>query len=137
MIKSLVSIILMCVLSGCALEDARTALTARRGLIEWSEVDLETCLGAPEQHSTFGDTEILTYIGNSTSNKGINLGGIVTFSGGGYCHAIFRVKDGRVVEVHYSGETNATLAPDAYCAPIVRGCVHQSERTETVSARRQ
>jgi hypothetical protein len=61
----------------------------------------------------------LTYIGNSTSNKGINLGGVVTLSGGGYCHATFRVKDGRVVEVHYSGETNATLAPDAYCAPIV------------------
>jgi hypothetical protein len=117
--------ILIGVLYGCAFEDARTARTAQRSLIGWSEVDLETCLGAPDQHSTFGDTDILTYIGNSTSNKGVNLGlplG-VTLGSGGYCHAIFRVKNGRVEEVHYSGETNATLASDAYCAPIVGGCV--------------
>lgn len=137
MIKSFVSIILVCVFSGCALQDARTARTAQRTLIGWSEVDLETCLGAPDQHSTFGDTDILTYIGNSTSNKGINLVGVVSLSGGGYCHATFRVKDGHVVEVHYSGETNATLAPEAYCAPIVRDCVQQSARSEGVSARRQ
>jgi hypothetical protein len=127
MIKLVVPMILIGVLYGCAFEDARTARTAQRSLIGWSEVDLETCLGAPDQHSTFGDTDILTYIGNSTGNKGVNLGlpplGGVTLGGGGYCHAIFRVKDGRVAEVRYSGETNASLAPDAYCAPIVRGCV--------------
>jgi hypothetical protein len=69
--------------------------------------------------------DILTYIGNSTSNKAISLGlpllGGVTLAGGGYCHAIVRVKDGHVAEVRYSGETNATLARDAYCAPIERG----------------
>jgi hypothetical protein len=127
MIKSLVLTLLMCVIPGCALQDAHTASTAKRSLIGWSEVDLETCLGAPEQRSTFGDTDILTYIGNSTSNKSVNLLGVISLSGGGYCHAIFRAKDGRVEQVHYSGETNATLAPDAYCAPIVRGCVHESE----------
>ena len=135
MVKFFASIILTCVLSGCALEDARTARTAQQSLIGWSEVDLETCLGAPDQHSTFNDTDILTYIVNSTSNKGINLIGVVTLSGGGYCHATFKVKDGRVVEVHYTGETDATLAPDAYCAPIVRGCVHQSEREDPMAAR--
>jgi hypothetical protein len=110
MIKFVASIILTCVLSGCALEDARTARTAQQSLI-------------------------LTYVGNSTSNKGINLAGVVTLSGGGYCHATFKVKDGRVAEVHYSGETNATLAPDAYCAPIARGCVHQSEREGPTAVR--
>jgi hypothetical protein len=137
MIKLLVSIILMCAVSGCAFEDSQTALTAQRSLIGWSEVDLETCLGAPDQHSTFDDIDILTYIVNSTSNKGINLMGVVTLSGGGYCHATFKVKDRRVVEVHYTGETDATLAPEAYCAPIVRGCVQQSEHSEAISARSQ
>ena len=126
MIKSMVSVILMCVFFGCALQDARTAQTAQRSLIGWSEVELESCLGAPDQHSTFGDTDILTYIDSSTSNKGVNLMGVVTLSGGGYCHATFTVKDRRVVEIHYTGETNAMLAPEAYCAPIVRSCVHQS-----------
>jgi hypothetical protein len=51
--------------------------------------------------------DILTYIGNSTSNRAVSLGlpllGGVTLAGGGYSHAIVRVKDGRVAEVRYSG----------------------------------
>ena len=34
-----------------------------------------------------------------------------------------RVDDGRVSRVLYSGEKNATLAPNAYCTPIVRTCM--------------
>ncbi len=137
LMKALVWIVMICMLAGCAFEDARTARSAQQKLIGWSELDLETCLGAPDQHSTFGNTDILTYFGNSTSSKGVSLGlpflggfGIAG-GGGGYCHATFRVKEGHVAEVHYSGETNAMLAPDAYCAPIVRGCVHQPERMDT------
>jgi hypothetical protein len=132
LMKALVWTVLTCVLAGCAFEDARAAHAAQQRLIGWSEADLEACLGAPDQHSTFGDTDILTYFGNSTSNKVFSLGmpfiGGLTVSGGGYCHAIFRVREGRLAEVRYSGETDATLAPDAYCAPIVRGCVHQAEQ---------
>ena len=118
----------------------RTARSAQQKLIGWSELDLEACLGAPDQHSTFGDTDILTYYGNSTSNKGVSLGlpFLSGFSlaggGGGHCHAIFRAKEGRVAEVRYSGETNATLAPNAYCAPIVRSCVNQPEHVDTSPA---
>lgn len=132
--KSVALIVLSCLLAGCAFEDSRTARTAQRSLMGWSEVDLEACAGAPDQHSTFGDTDILTYYGTSTSNKGVALGvpliGSFNLGGGGYCHATFRVQHARVTELHYSGETNATLAPDAYCAPIVRGCVHQPERLQ-------
>jgi hypothetical protein len=137
LMKALLWIVLICMLAGCAFEDARTARTAQQKLIGWSELNLETCLGAPDQHSTLGDTDILTYYSNSTSSRNFSLGlpflgGFsVAGGGGGYCHAIFRVKEGRVAEVRYSGETNATLAPDAYCAPIVRGCVQQPERVDT------
>src|ERR1700758_5306785 len=132
LMKALVWTVLACMVAGCAFEDAREAHAAQRRLIGWSELDLEACLGAPDQHGTFGDTDILTYFGNSTSNKVFSLGmpliGGLTISGGGYCHAIFRVKEGRVAELQYSGETDATLAPDAYGAPIVRGCVYQAEQ---------
>jgi hypothetical protein len=37
----------------------------------------------------------------------------MTIGGGGYCHAIFRVREGRVAEVRYTGETNAMPAPNA------------------------
>jgi hypothetical protein len=63
-IKLLLLTVLSCLLSACALKDAQTAKTAQGALIGWSELDLETCLGAPDQRSTLGDTDILTYYGN-------------------------------------------------------------------------
>jgi len=134
LMKAWVWTVLTCMVAGCAFNDARTAHIAQQRLIGWSELDLEACLGAPDQHSTFGDTDILTYVGNSTSNKGISLGlpfiAGMTIGGGGYCHAIFRVREGSVAELRYTGETDALLAPDAYCAPIVRGCVHRAEEVD-------
>ena len=50
------------------------------------------------------------------------VGGI-GLSNGGNCHATFRLDDGRVTNILYSGEKNASLAPDAYCAPIIRTCL--------------
>jgi hypothetical protein len=123
-----------CLLTACAFKDAQTARIAQRALIGRSELDLETCLGAPDQRSTLGDTDILTYYGNSTSNRSFSIGLPGGFNlaggGGGYCHAILRVKDGRLAELRYNGETNATLAPDAYCAPIVRGCVQRPDHQQ-------
>ena len=132
--KAVVSTVLTCMLAGCVFNDAQTAHIAQQRLIGWSELELEACLGAPDQHSTFGDTDILTYFSNSTSSKGISLGlpfiAGMTIGGGGYCHAIFRVREGRVAEVRYTGETNAVLAPYAYCAPIVRGCVDKVQEVD-------
>jgi hypothetical protein len=90
-----------------------------------SEVDLESCLGVPDQHSRFGNVDILTYYATSTSGTSYSLplvGGL-GFSNGGYCHATFQLRDGHVTQILYSGEKNATLAPDAYCAPILRTCM--------------
>jgi hypothetical protein len=116
-------------LSGCLVVDSRTAETARQSLVGWSKLAVETCLGAPAHESSFRDTDILTYAATSTSNHTISLGfpfviGL-SWTGGGYCNAIVRVKGGRVAEVRYIGETHAFGAPDAYCAPIVRSCVEQ------------
>jgi hypothetical protein len=112
-------------LAACAVQDSHIAADARVTLMNMSEVDLESCLGVPDQHANFGDTEVLTYYATSTSSDSFSLpivGGI-GFSNGGYCHATFEVKHGRVTQLLYSGEKNATLAPDAYCAPIVRTCL--------------
>jgi hypothetical protein len=115
-------------LSGCAVEDSRTAETAQHSLVGWSKLAAETCLGAPVHESSFGDTDILTYGASSTDSHTVSIGlplviGI-SVSGGGYCNAVIRVQGGRVAEVRYIGETNAYFgARDAYCAPIVRNCV--------------
>ena len=134
LMKALVSTLLTCMLASCSSYDGRTAHIAQQTLIGWSERDLEKCLGAADQHSSFEDTYILTYFGNSTNSLSISLGVPfitgMTIGGGGYCHAIFSAQEARVAEVRYAGETVAILASYAYCAPIVRGCVHQAEHPD-------
>lgn len=112
-------------LTACAVKDSHIAHDAQTRLLGMSEVNLESCLGVPDQHSKFGTTDILTYNATSTSSDNYSLpvvGGL-GFSNGGYCHATFQLKNGRVTQILYSGEKNATGAPDAYCAPILRTCL--------------
>jgi hypothetical protein len=113
------------VLTACAVQDSHVAHEAQNRLIGVSEVDLESCLGVPDQHATFGSTDVLTYYATSTSSDSFSLpvvGGL-GFSNGAYCHATFTVQHGQVTQLLYSGEKNATGAPDAYCAPIMRTCM--------------
>jgi len=119
-------ITLMVTLSACAVKDARIADRAEDRLLGITEVDLQSCIGAPDQHSSFGRTDVLTYYATSQSSTSFSVpfvGGL-SFSNGAYCHATFRVDNGRVTRVLYSGEKNATGAPNAYCAPIVRACLN-------------
>jgi hypothetical protein len=118
--------VLACALLGAsAVKDSRIAHQAQSRLIGLSEVDLESCIGAPDERQSFGSTDVLTYYATSTSsiNYSLPIVGGVGFSNGAYCHATFRIDDGHVTRVLYSGEKNATLAPDAYCAPISRTCL--------------
>ena len=117
-------------LAACAVQDSRIAHEAQNRLIGMSEVDLESCLGVPDQHATFGSTDVLTYYATSTSSDTFSIpviGGL-GFSNGAYCHATFTVQNGRVAQLLYSGEKNATGAPDAYCAPIMRTCMDHLRR---------
>jgi hypothetical protein len=112
-------------LAACAVQDSHIAHQAQSRLMGLSEVDLESCLGVPDEHQTFGTTDVLTYYATSTSSTSysIPLVGGIGMTNGAYCHATFRVDNGHVTRVLYSGEKNATLAPDAYCAPISRTCL--------------
>jgi hypothetical protein len=113
----------MALLGGCSLNDSHTAFRAQTTLLGMREVDLQTCMGAPDEKSIFGSTEILTYYATSTSSTSLSIpliGGIGE-SYGGYCHTIIRLDQGVVDGVRYTGETSAFVAPDAYCAPTVRG----------------
>lgn len=112
-------------LTACAAQDSRIAHDAQTRLLGMAEVDLESCLGVPDQHNSFGTTDVLTYYTTSTSSDSYALpviGGI-SFTNGGYCHATFQLKNDHVTQILYSGEKNATGAPDAYCAPILRTCL--------------
>jgi len=60
-------------LSGCAVKDSRIAHRAQRQLLGLSEVDLESCIGAPDQRQSFGSTDVLTYYAASTSSINYSL----------------------------------------------------------------
>lgn len=136
----LLAFLLTSVLGGCAIEDSHISHVAQTRLVGLSEVDLEACLGVPDQHATFGTTDIVTYYATSSSSTSYSLpivGGI-GLSNGGYCHATFRLDQGRVTQLLYSGEKNATMAPDSYCAPIFRTCMiwlgqHKDTRSSTAA----
>lgn len=112
-------------LAGCAVKDSRLAQAAQKRLIGMPEVDLETCLGAPDQHQSFGATDILTYYMSSSSSLSFSIPIVQgpSISNGGNCHMIVRLDNGLVTRILYSGEKNAVGSPDAYCAPILRTCL--------------
>jgi hypothetical protein len=125
-------------LSACAVNDSRIADRAQKQLIGMQEVDLESCIGVPDQHASFGSTDVLTYYATSSSSTSysVPIVGGLGMSNGGYCHATVRVDNGLVTQVLYSGEKNQTLAPNAYCAPIIRTCMawldaHPQARSRT------
>src|SRR5579872_5401087 len=93
--RRITAMALLCLCGACSVEDARTAATARKALLGMTEVELEACLGAADQHRSFGNTDILTWYSTSTSTSGLSLpmpvpmlGGVsLSGGGGGYCHA--------------------------------------------------
>lgn len=61
-----------------------------------SELDLETCLGLPDQKVTSGKTTLFSYYANSTANLNLTIP-VVNAAGvgfSGYCHATFRWRKG-------------------------------------------
>ena len=111
-------------LTACSVKDSMLSREAPAALTGLAEPDLESCLGVPDQHASFGRITIDTYSfsSSSSSNYTIPIIGGLGVSHGGNCKATFRLEDGRVARVIYSGEKSALLAPDAYCASIVRTC---------------
>ncbi len=112
-------------LAGCAVQDSHIAERAQTRLLEMPEADLESCLGVPDQHQSFGRVDVLTYYTNSSSSISYQLPLIQgpSLSNGGNCHMTVRIDSGIVTRILYSGEKNALGAPDSYCAPIVRTCL--------------
>ena len=131
--RCLRAMLCLSVLGGCAVADSRLAQRARTRLLGMREVDLVACLGSPDQHSGFPGTDVLTWYSASNSSLSFSppiIGGF-SASNGGYCHVTARVDAGLVTHIIYSGEKNATLAPDAYCAPVLRSCLAELEARGT------
>jgi hypothetical protein len=116
-------------LSGCSIQDARTAADARSALVGTTQADLDMCAGVPTKTDRPDPaTEIRSYEYTADASKALNLtlpaiGGI-SMGSSGYCHANFKLVKGRVTALGYAGDTDSGLGgTDAMCAALVRHCV--------------
>lgn len=131
LLNLLVAVGLLPWLGGCTLYSSHEAHQAESHMIGMSDYALQSCIGVPDQKAQVGNAEILTYY-DSATNNGVNLtlpiiGGGVSLTGSGYCHATFTLIEDRVVKVNYTGDNSQMLAPQSICAPIVKGCIPRNE----------
>jgi hypothetical protein len=111
--------------SGCAYENTLMAARAKTSLVGLSELELETCLGIPDKEATKGKTTLLSY--NATSARTVNLSIPIVNGVGvsivGYCRATFRLENGRVAGVSYTGDGNPFEGRNSACGSLMRACL--------------
>lgn len=107
-------------------------------MIGVDENDMQACAGIPDKIKKIDDhTTIYEYqrsrnietSANSTLIPVQSLQNIVNAIGGGdgkSCIADFRVVDGKVQDVYYSGDNDMLIGTDGVCATVVRGCVRRA-----------
>lgn len=125
-------------LSGCGYYASRTAHKAQLTMIGMTEEDIQACAGVPNKtQSIDSHVKIFEYqrgrnIGASTSSTLIPVQSVVNVVrdiGGGdgnSCIADFRMVDGKVHDVYYSGDDDMLVGTDGVCSTIVRGCIRRA-----------
>lgn len=125
-------------LSGCGYYASRTAHKAQVIMIGMTEQDVQACAGIPTKTQTVDDhVKIFEYqrgrnIGTATTSTLIPVQSVVNIVrdvGGGdgnSCIADFRIVDGKVQDVYYSGDDDMLVGTDGVCSSVVRGCVRRA-----------
>lgn len=124
-------------LTGCGYFDSRTAHNAQISLIGMSSSDVRGCIGLPDKQQKLDDgTEVYEYVrslnipatNDSTLFPLQSVVNVVetTFGGAGKtCVADIRIADGKVTDVHYSGDNDEMVGADGVCSIITRGCTRR------------
>ncbi|WP_141325420.1 hypothetical protein [Acetobacter orleanensis] len=125
-------------LSGCGYYASRTAHEAQVTMIGMTEEDVQACAGIPTKTQVINNrVKILEYqrgrnIGAPTTSTLIPVQSVVNVVrdiGGGdgnVCIADFRIVDGKVSDVYYSGDNDMLVGTDGVCSSVVRGCVRRN-----------
>lgn len=119
-------------LTACAPRGAEVAADARQRLVGMDADDLRSCAGVPTRTLRLNDgAELFSYEQRNANVGGLNVsfpligGGFHLAGSGSYCHALFRMEQGRVAGLVYTGDSDDVAGRDGVCAPIVRGCLRQ------------
>ena len=135
-IRPRLALLLPLLLAGCGYSQSKMAHQAQYNMIGMTANDLEACAGPPDKTTRLNArTELLTYINKPSATGGLtvqlplSLGGVSLGGSGTYCSASLRLVDGRVSELHYTGDDDMAVGTDGVCAALVRGCMRQTEPT--------
>ncbi|WP_415489373.1 hypothetical protein [Acetobacter sp.] len=124
-------------LSGCGYYSSHLAHKAQSTMIGMTEVDMQACAGIPDKskvldkHTTIYEYQRGRNIAAATTSTLIpvqSVQNIFSEIGGGdgkSCVADFRVVDGKVQDVYYSGDNDMLIGTDGVCATVVRGCIRR------------
>lgn len=86
---------------------------ARHDLIGMKREDLIACAGVPDSRELSGDQEVIEYKQTQQVESPLNIKGPMSLEldlgGHGLCNAVFRLKDGKVTQLEYTGPS-ATIA---------------------------
>lgn len=135
--KQLLAIVAAVGLCGCAVQRAQTAQDAKSQLVGMSKEHILSCMGAPENAATVGQTEVWSYssgdgttvsAGDTQFRRGA-FGGIAantsTISSRRYCKVNVVMSNGIVGAVNYQGPTGGLLTAGEQCAYVVEACVRR------------
>jgi hypothetical protein len=114
-------------LGSCEYYDSHEARRAQTELVGLSQDELHLCAGLPTHTETRGtstyDTYEQSFSGASGFSASLPLVGGINFAGSGYCHATFKIVDGKVSEVDYAGDTGDLLGHVSNCSSLVDHCL--------------
>ncbi|GBR35988.1 hypothetical protein [Acetobacter peroxydans] len=121
--------------TACGYNDSRRAHKGQLAVIGMTSEDLQACAGIPDKTAQLDDhVQIFQYtrtINVPSTNDStlfplqtvVNLTQTSMGGAGKTCIASIRLVDGRVTDMHYSGDNDRMIGSDGVCATLVKGCL--------------
>ncbi|WP_338332241.1 hypothetical protein [Acetobacter sp. LMG 32666] len=123
-------------LGGCGYYSSRIAHKGQLTVLGMTNEDLLACVGVPDKTQVINEHVRIYQYTRSTNIPATNDSTLVplqtlvnltqtTLGGAGTnCVATVRLVDGRVTDMHYSGDNNQMIGSDGVCSTIVKGCLN-------------
>lgn len=130
--KTLVLLVIVTLLAGCASTKFGRADLAQRAKVELigkTKKDLLICAGVPLRSEQAEDMEFLTYLSGGDSDAYVSSGAGSSAGGGTvsarkrYCEVTFILRGGVVEKVNYSGRTGGLITEGEQCTFVLQNCL--------------
>lgn len=124
-------------LTACARDSVRQSQATAQALVGQPVATLAACLGAPDRSRRSGDDTIYSWIEGADggidrrstddptlpTGSSSRSGAAPVFSAARrYCQLDLRVRDQRVIDATFSGESGSVYGRGGPCADLLRGC---------------